>query len=181
MPDHHHRRGERAEPPPGSIRYYTPHSQALYLPCIVPPSILATHQDQLITARLGQAVTLRCNASGVPRPDIHWYKSVGSVPGSVSCSGSCYTIPHVSLAAGGDYICSASNGVGQPQHATIHVNILGEDLTAKLLICIHPLHMSVPPSVSSMVTGQVMGGGGGVVRLECRVEGEPPPTIQWVR
>ena len=147
MPDHHHRRGERAEPPPGSIRYYTPHSQALYLPCIVPPSILATHQDQLITARLGQAVTLRCNASGVPRPDIHWYKSVGSVPGSISCSGSCYTIPHVSLAAGGDYICSASNGVGQPQHATIRVNILGESLVSHCIIALYSHSSHVSPSL----------------------------------
>ena len=104
------------------LTLYTIHT---YNKCTtVSPTILALHQ--LVTVRIGETVTLKCNASGVPPPAIHWYKSVGTVPGEMSCSGSCYTIPHVDMSAGGDYICSASNGVGQPQHANIRVKILCE-------------------------------------------------------
>ena len=105
---------------------------------------------------------------------------VGELPGEVSCSGSCYSIPNVDLAAGGDYICSASNGVGQPQHASMHVKILCEcsdDLTTDCIFTI----IAVPPSLSSTVSDQVQGGEGVQVRLECLVRGEPAPSMRWMR
>lgn len=42
----------------------------------------------------------------------------------MACGGTCFTIPHVDLATSGDYICSAVNGVGHPQHATITLHVL---------------------------------------------------------
>ena len=44
----------------------------------------------------------------------------------VGCDGSCLTLTRLSLAMGGDYLCSASNGVGHPAHASIHVTVLCE-------------------------------------------------------
>lgn len=108
------------------------------------------------------------------------FTQVGAIPGEVSCSGSCYSIPNVNLAAGGDYICSASNGVGQPQHASIHVKILCECSDDPTSDCIFTI-IAVPPSLSSTVTGQVQGGEGVQVRLECLVRGEPAPSVRWMR
>ena len=80
-----------------------------------------------MTARQGDTVSLRCEASGLPQPSIAWHKSVGTAPGGqVACGGACYTIPYVDLATSGDYICSAVNGVGHPQHATLTLNVLCE-------------------------------------------------------
>ena len=91
----------------------------------VPPSILPVPTEGLVTAKQGESVSLRCNATGVPLPTIAWHKSVGTPPGAhSSCEGTCYTIPYVDLRAGGDYICSAVNGVGQPSHATITLHVL---------------------------------------------------------
>jgi len=129
----------------------------------VPPRISPVPASGSITARQGESVSLRCNATGVPEPTMAWQKSVGTAPGGhVSCSGTCYTIPHVDLATSGDYICSAVNGVGHPQHATI------------------TLHVLYPPEVSCQ-TDQVQGGGGSPVNLGCFVHGEPSPTVNWFR
>ena len=74
----------------------------------------------------------------MPAPSIAWHKSVGTAPGGhVSCGGTCYTIPHVDLATSGDYICSAVNGVGHPQHATITLHVLCKYFKLDLL----PAHM----------------------------------------
>ena len=80
-----------------------------------------------MTARQGETVSLRCEAAGEPQPSIAWHKSVGTAPGGhVACGEACYTIPSVDLATSGDYICSAVNGVGHPQHATVTLNVLCE-------------------------------------------------------
>ena len=52
------------------------------------------------------------------------YKFLFFILGDIACDGTCLTITSVTMAAGGDYICSASNGVGHPAHATIHVDVL---------------------------------------------------------
>ena len=36
------------------------------------------------------------------------------------------SVVSLSLAAAGDYLCSASNGVGHPAHASIHVAVMCE-------------------------------------------------------
>lgn len=79
----------------------------------------------VITAKQGESIVLRCNATGVPAPNVAWHKSVGTATGGhPSCGGSCFTIPYADLSSAGDYICSAINGVGHPSHATINVRVL---------------------------------------------------------
>ena len=64
--------------------------QSHLLTVSVAPSIHALHQDSLLTARIGETVILRCNASGVPSPSIHWYKSVRHFVGHALCKCDTY-------------------------------------------------------------------------------------------
>ena len=89
-------------------------------------------EEVKVEARLEESVTLRCEGRGVPAPSLHWYKSVGRLTGEVGCGGTCLVVSRVSLASGGDYICSASNGVGLPAHATIHLTVLCRSHTGPL-------------------------------------------------
>ena len=47
---------------------------------VVVPAYIAAEQSRL-TSKLGDMLTLRCVAHGVPAPSVHWYKSVGSLTG----------------------------------------------------------------------------------------------------
>jgi len=130
---------------------------------VVVPAVIAAEQSRL-TAKLGDMLTLRCSAHGVPQPSVHWYKSVGSLSGDISCGGGCLTISRVTLAVGGDYICSASNGVGHPAHANIHVNVLfGPTVTRSEAVILN--------------TGRRDNS----VRLTCEVSGSPSPVLAWYR
>ena len=95
------------------------------LTVVVPPKVVPLPSNGRVTTKEGESVTLRCNATGIPKPRLAWQKSVGAVAGAIiECEGSCYTIPNISREGGGDYICSAANGIGHPSHATITLTVL---------------------------------------------------------
>jgi len=129
----------------------------------LPPSIRTVPEQGIVTGKEGAPVTLRCAASGVPSPVIQWHKSVGPLPagGEVGCEGACFTITQLTRSGAGDYMCTASNGVGPLQHATITLSVL------------------YPPTVE--VVAEEVQGGGEKVRLACRVGGHPPPSVKWFR
>jgi len=54
----------------------------------------------------GQRLTLFCNASGHPAPNITWYKVGGSMVGG----GETFTISNISRGEEGSYRCLVSNG-----------------------------------------------------------------------
>ena len=114
-------------------------------------------EEVMVEARLEESVTLRCAGRGVPAPSLHWYKSVGRLTGQVGCGESCLVLARVSLASGGDYICSASNGVGLPAHATIHLTVLCRSHTGPPPPHITILHCS--PAEAAEVRPHQAGGG----------------------
>ena len=79
----------------------------LELPLILP---VAT----LITAAIGESVTLRCHASGYPIPIYQWMRNGSSLSLSryVQLSSGALMIESVERSDGGNYTCTARNSAG---------------------------------------------------------------------
>ena len=73
-----------------------------------------------VTAVEGDNVTLRCNATGNPAPNITWNKKGNPV---VLYQGETYSIVNIRRTAGGDYSCTAWNGVGDKVSASASVTV----------------------------------------------------------
>ena len=65
-------------------------------------------------------MTLHCNASGSPSPNITWTRDKSS---SVLHQGNIYSIVNIQRDATGNYTCTAWNGVGEQQNATAVVAV----------------------------------------------------------
>lgn len=65
-------------------------------------------------------MTLHCNASGNPSPNITWTKDKSS---SVLRQGNIYSFLNIPRYAAGNYTCTAWNGVGEQQNATTVVAV----------------------------------------------------------
>jgi len=108
-----------------------------------------------------QNVTIICNATGQPLPNITWSKSVGSLPKDrTKVLNGALTIYSVTRNDGGTYICKAEN-------------ILGSASDNSLVITFSRLRFRVrPPQEDTPVSGFS-------VHLPCMAESDPKPTITW--
>ena len=68
----------------------------------------------------GENVTLHCNATGNPAPNITWTKDDSF---TVLHQGDTYSIINTRRQAAGDYTCTAWNGVGERTNATATVTV----------------------------------------------------------
>ena len=75
----------------------------------------------VVTTLDGNGVSILCQASGVPKPQIRWLKDGEVVQGG----GDSYHVEAAVPDDGGNYSCIASNVAGEAK-ATTQVNILGE-------------------------------------------------------
>ena len=73
-----------------------------------------------VTGVEGDNVTLRCNATGNPAPNITWNKKGNPV---VLYQGETYSIVNIRRTAAGDYSCTAWNGVGDKVSASASVTV----------------------------------------------------------
>ncbi|XP_074833373.1 neurofascin isoform X2 [Carettochelys insculpta] len=111
----------------------------------------------------GMDLLLECIASGVPAPDIMWYKKGGELPTDktkLENFNKALRIANVSEEDSGEYFCLASNKMGSIRH-TISVRVKAAPYWLD-----EPQNLILAPGEDG--------------RLVCRANGNPKPTIQWL-
>lgn len=89
----------------------------------MPPRIAYVSDDRVLCE--GSLVTLVCNATGKPTPNITWTKVEGvedSAPLLPVVDGK-YVLSNIQGSADGTYLCTADNGVGAPVNSTVKVKV----------------------------------------------------------
>ncbi|KGL83267.1 Neurofascin, partial [Tinamus guttatus] len=140
---------ERAAPPAGSERG-----------CIASETRLQLRFQRVLR---GVDLLLECIASGVPAPDIMWYKKGGELPAGktkLENFNKALRISNVSEEDSGEYFCLASNKMGSIRH-TISVRVKAAPYWLD-----EPQNLILAPGEDG--------------RLVCRANGNPKPTIQWL-
>ena len=88
--------------------------------------------EPTVQVRFGEIARLECIAYGRPTPDIIWLRNGAEVAYDglrVFIEGAnTLVIEDVTMGDEGDYVCEASNGVGENQRATVHLNVLSKFL-----------------------------------------------------
>ncbi|GIY67333.1 titin [Caerostris darwini] len=126
--------------------------------------------SSLITT-IGNAVNVRCSASGSPRPTLRWIKLSGAnfseyktfeTKGSEfrNISESHLKIPTVSYKDAGDYECIADNGMSP----SIQTNF-------SIVIRVSPKWIKTPEDIVTSIGDSVV--------LPCLATGSPKPRIAW--
>jgi len=125
---------------------------------LVPPSI--TVKDSVVQANEEDNVALSCEASGVPKPIIKWYKGTsGLLLSNRMQTPNRMTIKHIQLSDAGSYTCRAENSQGfVEEKITVIVKMLPKFL-------IRPGNLKI--------------GVGENARFECKVSAEPGYKIMW--
>ncbi|XP_015506341.1 neurofascin isoform X18 [Parus major] len=111
----------------------------------------------------GVDLLLECIASGVPAPDIMWFKKGGELPvGKTKLENfnKALRISNVSEEDSGEYFCLASNKMGSIRH-TISVRVKAAPYWLD-----EPENLILAPGEDG--------------RLVCRANGNPKPSIQWL-
>uniref|UniRef100_K7GAV0 Neurofascin n=1 Tax=Pelodiscus sinensis TaxID=13735 RepID=K7GAV0_PELSI len=114
----------------------------------------------------GVDLLLECIASGVPAPDIMWYKKGGELPTDktkLENFNKALRIVNVSEEDSGEYFCLASNKMGSIRH-TISVRV--KVFKAAPYWLDEPQNLILAPGEDG--------------RLVCRANGNPKPTVQWL-
>jgi hypothetical protein len=126
-----------------------------------PPSI-TVHPGQNVQIDTNGFLELECLANGRPKPTVIWSrKDKRLLPsGRQSDEGEQLVIRSVQRSAGGQYICTADNGIGSPVNKTITVTVLYAPII-------------------NMTSEVVHTGPGHSLTIECIVQSDPEADIIW--
>lgn len=79
------------------------------------------------TVNEGSDLTLFCNATGKPTPNVTWTRVLlNGTDGEVLFFGNPWVIANISRTATGTYRCVAYNGIGNPVNRSLFVNVTCE-------------------------------------------------------
>ncbi|XP_035871442.1 neurofascin isoform X9 [Phyllostomus discolor] len=144
---------------PFTLKVLTTRGVAERTPTFMYP--LGTASSQMVLR--GMDLLLECIASGVPTPDIAWYKKGGDLPShkaKFENFNKALRITNVSEEDSGEYFCLASNKMGSIRH-TISVRVKAAPYWLD-----EPKNLILAPGEDG--------------RLVCRANGNPKPTVQWM-
>ncbi|KAM6219577.1 neurofascin isoform 8-T8 [Rhynchocyon petersi] len=144
---------------PFTLKVLTTQGVAERTPSFMYPQGTASSQMVL----RGMDLLLECIASGVPTPDIAWYKKGGDLPShkaKFENFNKALRITNVSEEDSGEYFCLASNKMGSIRH-TISVRVKAAPYWLD-----EPKNLILAPGEDG--------------RLVCRANGNPKPTVQWM-
>ncbi|XP_049947785.1 limbic system-associated membrane protein-like [Schistocerca serialis cubense] len=127
---------------------------------LYPPSVTPIPEDGALEVRLGDNVRMECQAEGVPQPIVTW--TYNGLPLELIDHRSRLQFKAVSQELSGVYQCTASNGVGDPASADIHLTIL------------------YPPNVSAEQPW-VHAAPGVRAELACLVSADPEARVMWLK
>ncbi|AWP10692.1 putative hemicentin-1 [Scophthalmus maximus] len=133
----------------------------------VPPGFLDSETPGNVSVVLNQPTSLVCDVTGSPTPVITWYKHGAPVAASNSVQildlGKTLRLLKAATADAGSYSCEAINIAGS------------KDKDFYLDVLVPPTIVGSGPSrdVSAILKQEII--------LECKVQGEPFPTIQWYK
>ncbi|XP_028269954.1 hemicentin-1 isoform X2 [Parambassis ranga] len=121
-------------------------------------------QSDLVTPQIGSSVTLRCEAHGVPEPEVTWYKNGLQLAAGngLKMDRHQLEIIGVQIADGGTYTCKVSNVAGQV------------DRTFRITV-------HIPPVLDGPLKESVNYTLGSHVALLCEATGVPVPSITWLK
>merc|ERR1719461_2264388 len=91
------------------------------LEILIPPRVLSEPADGNVVVKKGSSVTVKCVATGNPRPEVTWSK-VNEV--DVVGTGEIMELAQVTRHHQGVYQCSAYNGVGSRAVSQINLRVL---------------------------------------------------------
>ncbi|KAG5276279.1 hypothetical protein AALO_G00130100 [Alosa alosa] len=133
----------------------------------VPPDVRDGGLPSNVSVVMNQPTSLLCDVIGSPAPVITWYKNdVPVVPsGNVQIlqQGKVLRLQKAAVADAGQYTCKAINIAGSTE----------KDFHLDVLVPPSIVGTGAPRDVSAILNQEV--------NLECRVKGEPFPTIQWYK
>ncbi|XP_053542916.1 hemicentin-1 isoform X1 [Ictalurus punctatus] len=138
-------------------------SKAALLTYIESPRVTVPKSRLLVG--LGQTAVMECTVTGIPQPEVLWYKGDKQVKTSLFVSmdstGGTLSIQQIEAADTGDYICVAVNLAGTAQ-AKIRLDVGAT-----------PQFTRQPSNVAADI--------GSNVTLSCQAQGHPEPRITWRR
>ncbi|XP_051721040.1 neural cell adhesion molecule 1-like isoform X3 [Ctenopharyngodon idella] len=128
-----------------------------------PPTILIHEERKSVHAGPNTSVSIVCLVKGAPTPNITWMLPSTSDDSRIkfNTDKSELTISSVTRSDYGEYVCTATNKIGE-NSATFIL-----DVSERPIIDLDPSKLTVIPGESGSVL--------------CNATGHPTPTIQWVR